>query len=1093
MAGINNFTKLLCHFNGKDLSTLMYDSSPIERTITPYGNAIKSATKKKFGATSLFLDGTGDYISIADSNDWNFGTGDFTIDFWFLFYSLPVEDYAIIVAQREDANNKSLLYFDTRTSEGNRGLRFQCLSASSLIVNLQEAEGNGSDYVINTWYHVAIVRNGSNWTMYLDGTTVATLSSSVTYPDFSAPLLIGGEPTEGKYLYGYIDEFRIQKGEAIWLTDFTSPTEEYTLSINDAMKLLCHFDGDDESVDIIDNSYFHKTISVYGNAQLDTSQYKFESASLQLDGTGDYLTLVDSPDFDFQTENFTIDFWVRFNSLSANYYSFLEKFDAIDNGWAFWYNRLANQLWLYSSWSAYAAVSWTASINTWYHIAVVRNGDEILFFVDGVQQGSSGVAAETYNGNNGVLYIGYGIGGANAIDGRIDELRILRGIAAWTSNFTPPVIEYVGDESGEVIEDETLTFSENVNISEILKAFEESLSISEVLEINQSLEKINQTAILNIIENSVIVEILKYITVNESLSISENANIYSTGLIQKSFNTDLRTSIDKSIQYMTCLITSILSFNKYNTKLITKVMDTNSIFNTDLRIRYDEYDFVNIGSLNDFIVKLDGVELTDVDYKTLRIKYTLNSNPSSATFILARRHDNFNYKLDGIYSQIDNENKIEIYDNTLKIFTGYITGIKGISQNDTVQIVAEDNRYKLSRTSLEIWYGGIWKEEEVKKYHNAPKNDWVLYQRSIGEALQIVFSNITPYVSSINTIPFPTSYVPEYVETESTLSDLLTTLVTQTANANWYLDENEVLCFQQVERGTIKSIPLSSLNNHRHVYDAIISDISLNYQRASYAKCLVVKLGTHIIRKWARRHFEGWLDSYVEFVRTLIESISFCFQQWGNLGQKWYCGVNTIIYGYVTEEGWVLKPSIDVQYQIEDSDEELPDIIVGSGLPTRTLHLNSYGIKEVSNRWEEQLNPNDDDKPWLVSVTEESYDYTDYALDMANFELSQNNKLQTTATISLLFDAFKYYNLSFENQINIINTIGTNIYNNNNGFPLNIDNIEIDCSTRITTLNLTNYGKSYYVKTKNYIASYVPLSVHYLYVKDIVVEYSQGV
>ena len=75
-------------------------------------------------------------------------------------------------------------------------------------------------------------------------------------------------------------------------------------------------------------------------------------------------------------------------------------------------------------------------------------------------------------------------------------------------------------------------------------------------------------------------------------------------------------------------------------------------------------------------------------------------------------------------------------------------------------------------------------------------------------------------------------------------------------------------------------------------------------------------------------------------------------------------------------------------------------------------------------------------------------------------------------------------------RINLSNTLNSTIYKNNNGFPLNINSIKIDCNTRIVTLSLTNLGKSWYVKTANYLGNYTPSSVNYVMKKEPVVRYS---
>jgi len=225
---------------------------------------------------------------------------------------------------------------------------------------------------------------------------------------------------------------------------------------------------------------------------------------------------------------------------------------------------------------------------------------------------------------------------------------------------------------------------------------------------------------------------------------------------------------------------------------------------------------------------------------------------------------------------------------------------------------------------------------------------------------------------------------------------------------------------------------------------------------------------------------------------NLKDKVNFCFQQWGQSGSKWYCGINKTIYGYFyfgSNGGWALKPTIVVQCQTKDTNEDLDDVTVGSELPRKTLYLNSYGKKEANVRWEERINP-DDEKAYLCYVQDDEYDYTNYATDLANFELNQNNVLQTSATVSLLLDAYKYYSIKMKDRINLGNTISSSIYKNNNGFPLNVNSVLIDCSKRLVTLELSNYGKSWYVRTQNYLNSVTIPEVKYKMKKKGIVEYS---
>lgn len=208
-------------------------------------------------------------------------------------------------------------------------------------------------------------------------------------------------------------------------------------------KLCSHFDGADAAIAYTDPIAGAATF--VGTAQLDTAQYKFGTASLLLDGNSDYITYPDSDNYYFGTGNFTIDFWIRFNTIGVNQVIVGQY----ENNTAYWIVKLDsdNKLQLvfrhdstflgyYIQTSAWAGLA----TNTWYHIACVRNGTCGLIFVDGVSQTLTEVSAFSTNDVGNLasdLFIGQ-LNGAQFVDGWIDEVRISKGVARWTSNFIPP-------------------------------------------------------------------------------------------------------------------------------------------------------------------------------------------------------------------------------------------------------------------------------------------------------------------------------------------------------------------------------------------------------------------------------------------------------------------------------------------------------------------------------------------------------------------------------------------------------------------------------------------------------------------------------
>lgn len=225
----------------------------------------------------------------------------------------------------------------------------------------------------------------------------------------------------------------------------TSTTVERTIvskrdpEIDAATVLLLHCDGSDASTTFTDSSPSAKTVTANGNAQVDTAQQKFGTGSGLFDGSGDYLSIPDSADWDFGTGDFTIDLWVRFSAIN-------QFNNLVDRGNSARFELRVrgdtNVLDVFLEGVDYT-FSWTPVINTWYHVAVTRSSSILRAFINGTQIGTSQNSSENIDGTNQVL-----VGNADdgtftlGLNGWIDELRITKGVARWTSNFTSPTLAY---------------------------------------------------------------------------------------------------------------------------------------------------------------------------------------------------------------------------------------------------------------------------------------------------------------------------------------------------------------------------------------------------------------------------------------------------------------------------------------------------------------------------------------------------------------------------------------------------------------------------------------------------------------------------
>lgn len=224
MAVDDNYTKALLHMNGADTSTTFTDESG--KAWTANGGAQIDTAQSKFGGASGVFDGTGDYISAADHADWQLDGGadanKWTIDFWLRFNGDPGAGTQGFIQQRVDNNNFWFLDIN------NNFLRFLVRSASTNIVDIEPVW----DPATATWYHLAVVKDGTNGYMFfIDGTQIGvTTVDTSPIPDFAGGITVGlrvSQAGASAYLNGWIDELRISKGVARWTANFTPPTKAY--------------------------------------------------------------------------------------------------------------------------------------------------------------------------------------------------------------------------------------------------------------------------------------------------------------------------------------------------------------------------------------------------------------------------------------------------------------------------------------------------------------------------------------------------------------------------------------------------------------------------------------------------------------------------------------------------------------------------------------------------------------------------------------------------------------------------------------------------------------------------------------------------
>ena len=436
------YTSLLLHMDGTNASTAFVDSGPSALAVTAAANAQISTTQVKYGSASGYFDGTGDSLTIPANTALALGAGDYTIEGW--FYSLT-----------SGTSLRGMIDFRTAAT-GTNGLMLRENDGGFLVyLNSATILSTTTGRVANQWQHVALVRKGTTVTLYVDGVSRATATSSTTLTD--NVLRISGfvDTQSNLYTYnGYIDDLRITK-YARYTSAFAPPAQAHLEYANgndrhfSNVSLLLHMDGANGSTTFTDNSANALAVTRTGTPTISTSQSVFGGSSLALNGSS-YLTVANNAAIAFGLEDFTIECWVNFSALPASGVNMSiantmtsPSVAGFTHWWLGLYNNAGtNVLYLgrHGNGAVYAYSNWTPALNTWYHVAVTRSsGSVISLFINGVSQSvfSSGSNWANNFSATGILSVGY-VATAAAFNGFMDEFRLTKGVARYTSNFTPP-------------------------------------------------------------------------------------------------------------------------------------------------------------------------------------------------------------------------------------------------------------------------------------------------------------------------------------------------------------------------------------------------------------------------------------------------------------------------------------------------------------------------------------------------------------------------------------------------------------------------------------------------------------------------------
>lgn len=200
----------------------------------------------------------------------------------------------------------------------------------------------------------------------------------------------------------------------------------------DSVSLLLHMDGSNGSTTFTDSSKNGSTVTANGNAQISTADSKFGGSSALFDGNGDFLTLADSSLWDLPGD-FTIEAQVKASATGFGPIYSTRNSGAVEPVLYLWND--GTLVWYYNN---AARITGTTNIvgAGFYHVAVCRSGSSTRLFVAGTQEGSTYTNSDSYGAQG--IWIGSIPSASQHFNGCIDELRITKGVARYTANFTPP-------------------------------------------------------------------------------------------------------------------------------------------------------------------------------------------------------------------------------------------------------------------------------------------------------------------------------------------------------------------------------------------------------------------------------------------------------------------------------------------------------------------------------------------------------------------------------------------------------------------------------------------------------------------------------
>ena len=391
---------------------------------------------------SGYVDGSGDYFILTNESAYDFGDGNFSIDFW--YYPLSAQGYGGIY-MRDGQDYPLGIYSGTSITPAWP----ECSMSVGTTTTWFATGINTSGVQKYAWNHIAFTRVGNTFRAFTNG----VLSSVVTA---SGTMGSGGTPWIGKNgtaaglseLSMYLSGFRMTKGGIPTLfstsstttgtTIFAVPTQPFTANdslTGGSLSILANF----ADAAIIDSTG-RNVLETVADAKTSSVVTKFTGGSMYFDGTGDYVKITPNYLTGIGTADFTIEGWWYFLDFTTRTVYF-QRFWSFGTG-------LSNDVTLNIDNSGYPVyrnndsvlitASAALSLSTWTHVALVRYNGTTRIYINGTDRGNTTTNNDLSSRATNIFYIGSESDGAGGyFYGYVSDFRITR-YARYTANFTAP-------------------------------------------------------------------------------------------------------------------------------------------------------------------------------------------------------------------------------------------------------------------------------------------------------------------------------------------------------------------------------------------------------------------------------------------------------------------------------------------------------------------------------------------------------------------------------------------------------------------------------------------------------------------------------